>query len=111
MFPGGSKGAGPVRPNAGLSVTPSETVNPMMGRTGGALAGRAPPPLPESRLYTRLPEASRLGTIFKVTTNGTLTTHYSFNSEDGSDPVNLVPGSDGDFYGCDGPGPHLHVAL
>ena len=40
------------------------------------------------------------GSVFKITTSGTLTTLYSFNSADGSEPAGgLVQGSDGDFYG------------
>jgi uncharacterized repeat protein (TIGR03803 family) len=40
------------------------------------------------------------GTIFKVTTNGTLTTLVSFNGTDGSLPhAPLVQGQDGKFYG------------
>jgi uncharacterized repeat protein (TIGR03803 family) len=40
------------------------------------------------------------GTIFKVTTNGTLTTLVSFNGTDGSRPhASLVQGQDGKFYG------------
>ena len=40
------------------------------------------------------------GTIFKVTTNGTLTTLFSFHGTDGSQPhASLVQGQDGKFYG------------
>ena len=40
------------------------------------------------------------GTIFKVTTSGTLTTVYAFNDTDGNAPDGgLVQGSDGNFYG------------
>ncbi|HEV2424969.1 MAG TPA: choice-of-anchor tandem repeat GloVer-containing protein [Terriglobia bacterium] len=39
------------------------------------------------------------GTIFKITTSGTLTTLHSFDSVDGGDPSGLVQGSDGNFYG------------
>ena len=40
------------------------------------------------------------GSIFKITTSGTLTTLYSFNNTDGSEPTGgLVQGSDGNFYG------------
>lgn len=45
------------------------------------------------------------GTIFKVTPGGTLTTLYTFCSQggstcpDGANPLVLVQGSDGDFYG------------
>ena len=41
------------------------------------------------------------GTVFKINTNGTLTTLYSFTGgNDGSEPqAGLVQGSDGNFYG------------
>ena len=40
------------------------------------------------------------GTLFKITTNGFLTTWYSFtNSHDGASPGGLVQGNDGYFYG------------
>jgi uncharacterized repeat protein (TIGR03803 family) len=45
-----------------------------------------------------------VGTVFKITTNGTLTTLHSFNgSNDGANPSGgLVQGSDGYFYGTTG---------
>lgn len=40
------------------------------------------------------------GTVFKITTNGVLTTLHSFNRDDGEYPQEqLIQGSDGDFYG------------
>jgi uncharacterized repeat protein (TIGR03803 family) len=40
------------------------------------------------------------GTVFKITSSGTLTTLYSFFFIDGWDPLAaLVQGSDGNFYG------------
>jgi len=40
------------------------------------------------------------GTVFQITTNGVLTTLYSFNGTDGSLPVaGLAEGTDGNFYG------------
>ncbi len=40
------------------------------------------------------------GSVFKITTSGTLTTLASFNSSDGSQPTGgLVQGHDGNFYG------------
>lgn len=59
---------------------------------------------PDGQLYgtTQLGgSAASLGTVFKVTTNGVLTTLFAFN-----DPANSVPqaglllASDGNFYGC-----------
>jgi len=40
------------------------------------------------------------GTVFKISTTGTLTTLYSFTGgNDGSSPGGLIQGSDGNFYG------------
>ena len=40
------------------------------------------------------------GTVFKITSGGSLTTLYSFSGNDGSSPrAGLVQGTDGDFYG------------
>jgi uncharacterized repeat protein (TIGR03803 family) len=40
------------------------------------------------------------GTIFRVTTNGALTTLYALNFNDGANPVaGLIQGGDGNFYG------------
>ena len=39
------------------------------------------------------------GTVFKISTNGVLTTLYSFGGYDGEGPNGLVQGTDGDFYG------------
>jgi uncharacterized repeat protein (TIGR03803 family) len=44
--------------------------------------------------------SSGCGTIFKITSSGTLTTLYSFNGTDGAFPTaGLVQGVDGNFYG------------
>jgi len=43
---------------------------------------------------------SGCGTVFKITTEGALTTLYSFTGySDGSGPAGLVQGADGNFYG------------
>jgi uncharacterized repeat protein (TIGR03803 family) len=39
------------------------------------------------------------GTIFKITTTGTLTTLHSFDLTDGGNPGGLVQATDGNFYG------------
>jgi uncharacterized repeat protein (TIGR03803 family) len=43
--------------------------------------------------------AGGYGTIFKMTTSGTLTTLHSFDLTDGAGPEGLVQASDGNFYG------------
>jgi uncharacterized repeat protein (TIGR03803 family) len=43
--------------------------------------------------------AGGYGTIFKITTTGTLTTLHSFDLTDGSGPEGLVQATDGNFYG------------
>jgi uncharacterized repeat protein (TIGR03803 family) len=49
---------------------------------------------------TQLGGASNCGTVFRISTNGMLTSLYSFTgSNDGTSPNDLVQGSDGDFYG------------
>jgi uncharacterized repeat protein (TIGR03803 family) len=42
---------------------------------------------------------SGMGTVFQVTTDGTMTTLACFNSINGSSPSGLTPGNDGNFYG------------
>lgn len=44
------------------------------------------------------------GTIFKISSGGTLTTLYNFNGTDGAGPGTLVQGTDGNFYGQTGGG-------
>ena len=46
-------------------------------------------------------DTARYGTVFKISTNGALTTLYSFTGgNDGANPAaGLVQGSDGNFYG------------
>jgi uncharacterized repeat protein (TIGR03803 family) len=50
------------------------------------------------------------GTIFKITTSGSLTTIYNFSAvtsstnSDGVNPENLIPSGDGNFYGAAGNG-------
>ncbi len=44
--------------------------------------------------------ANYVGTVFKITPSGTLTTLYSFAGSDGANPqAGLVQGSDDNFYG------------
>jgi uncharacterized repeat protein (TIGR03803 family) len=44
------------------------------------------------------------GTVFRITTNGELTTLHSFDGTDGALPNGLAQGSDGKFYGTTGEG-------
>ncbi len=39
------------------------------------------------------------GTVFRITSEGTLTMVHQFSGPDGSDPRNLIKASDGNFYG------------
>jgi uncharacterized repeat protein (TIGR03803 family) len=57
----------------------------------------------DGQLYgtTQLGGAANLGTVFKVTTNGVLTTLASFTNSANALPVSgLLLASDGNFYGC-----------
>ena len=42
---------------------------------------------------------SGFGTVFQITSSGVLTTLHSFQGSDGADPLSLVLGTDGNFYG------------
>jgi uncharacterized repeat protein (TIGR03803 family) len=61
---------------------------------------------PDGNLYgTTTSGGIYWGTVFKITTNGILTTLYSFtNGNDGGSPNALTLGSDGNFYGTEGGG-------
>jgi uncharacterized repeat protein (TIGR03803 family) len=49
--------------------------------------------------YTNGGGANGLGTVFKITPGGTLTTLHSFDGADGVQPGTLVQGTNGNFYG------------
>jgi uncharacterized repeat protein (TIGR03803 family) len=95
-------------PNNGTlyKVTPAGTFTILHAFTGGA-DGKLPngPPIQatDGNFYgiTYLGGANNLGTVYKLTPSGTLTTLYSFkNSTDGSGPsAALVQGTDGNLYG------------
>ncbi|HET8923589.1 MAG TPA: choice-of-anchor tandem repeat GloVer-containing protein [Candidatus Acidoferrum sp.] len=42
------------------------------------------------------------GTLFKISASGTLTALHSFSGADGQDPLGMVQGTDGSFYGITG---------
>jgi len=45
-------------------------------------------------------DTAAAGTVFQISTNGVLTTLYSFSGNDGTDPVGrMVQATDGSFYG------------
>jgi uncharacterized repeat protein (TIGR03803 family) len=48
--------------------------------------------------------ANGVGTVFKITASGTLTTLHSFDGTDGLYPGTLVQGTNGNFYGTTGNG-------
>ena len=49
--------------------------------------------------YTNLNSGNGYGTVFKMATNGTLTTLASFSNTNGAQPSALTLGNDGNFYG------------
>jgi uncharacterized repeat protein (TIGR03803 family) len=52
------------------------------------------------KAVTAISMARLSGTVFKISTNGVLTTLYTFTVESGGySPGGLVQGSDGNFYG------------
>jgi uncharacterized repeat protein (TIGR03803 family) len=72
-----------------VSVPPEYPSAPLLEASDGNLYGT-----------TAYGGESGKGTVFRVTTNGVLTTLVSFNATNGSHPVGgLVKGADGNFYG------------
>ena len=99
---GGTKGGGML-----FRITPSGTLTTIYNFCSrhGCTDGTAPLGLiqgTDGNLYGVTGgggTAGGYGTIFKITTTGTLTTLHSFDLTDGSGPEGLVQASDGDFYG------------
>ena len=56
--------------------------------------------------------SSGLGTVFKITPSGTLTTLHSFDFSDGAHPsAGLIQATDGNFYGTAGAGANSHGTI
>lgn len=116
--PGGGKprgGGPPVQPPRGWTVEGPGTLfrvttNGALSRlesftwTNAIVAGDPPARLAfchGEHLYglTRSGGSANLGTIFRMTTNGVMTSLHEFLEPDGADPTALIQGSDGLLYG------------
>jgi uncharacterized protein (TIGR03437 family) len=79
------------------ALTSSNSSNGLTGfaPSGGLSLG------PDGNFYgtSQVGGLNNFGTIFRVTTTGTLTTLYSFSDTDGASPDALMLGADGNFYG------------
>jgi uncharacterized repeat protein (TIGR03803 family) len=66
---------------------------------------------PDGNFYGTTAEggANRIGSVFKMTPQGTLTTLYNFGDAGGNSPVALVEAPDGNFYGTTTYGPGAGV--
>jgi uncharacterized repeat protein (TIGR03803 family) len=100
---GGAEGFGTI-----FKITPSGTLTTLYnfcsqsGCTDGSLPGARLIQATDGNLYGTTYEggANNEGTVFKITTSGTLTTLHSFDSTDGAYPIAaLTQGTDGNFYG------------
>ena len=125
-FPGGAHGSYPFAPlvqaangnfygtndSGGASyfgtvftITPGGALTTLYSFTNGADGGSPTAGLiraTDENLYgpTQQGGAQDDGTIFKITSSGTLTTLYSFTGADGSSPTGrLIQATDGNFYG------------
>lgn len=73
-----------------VAVITNMLIRPMRGLAQG----------PDDCLYGTMVESSRLGTVFRATTNGTVTMLAGFYHTNGSGPTaRLLLASDGSFYG------------
>jgi uncharacterized repeat protein (TIGR03803 family) len=100
---GGANGYGTV-----FKMTPSGTLTtlynfcPVAGCTDGGDPKGALVQAPNGAFYgtTFIGGANGLGTLFKITASGTLTTLHSFDGTDGAYPqAGLILATNGDFYG------------
>ena len=92
-----------------FKITPDGSVSNLYSFTGGADGGSPEATLVQGvdgSLYGTTSEGgtSSSGTVFKITTNGTFTTLYSFyGSSDGGFPyAGVIQAADGNFYGTTG---------
>jgi uncharacterized repeat protein (TIGR03803 family) len=96
---GGTNGNGTV-----FKVTSEGTLTALYSFTGGADGGAPRAGLTlgnDGNFYGMTYDGwpPKVGTIFKISSAGILTTLYTFTSTDGNQPVNLAQGNDGYFYG------------
>jgi len=97
---GGANGAGAV-----FKITPTETLTVLYSFTGGSDGANPSSGLTlgtDGNFYgaTLGGGANFDGTVFKITSGGTLKVLHSFNCTDGCEPVaGVVQGTDGAFYG------------
>ena len=96
---GGANGWGTV-----FKMTPSGTLTILYSFTGGSdegVPGTALIQAKDGNLYgtTAGGGASGNGTVFKITTSGTLTTLHVFSGSDGAGPNGLIQAKDGNLYG------------
>jgi uncharacterized repeat protein (TIGR03803 family) len=100
---GGTKDSGEV-----FEITPAGTLTTLhsfcskSSCTDGEYTYATPVQGTDGNFYgtTYLGGSKELGTVFKITPSGTLTTLHTFGGTDGSQPLaGLVQGSDGNFYG------------
>ena len=98
-FTGGTNGYGTV-----FKMTTNGTLTPLVsfGGTNGAYPQAALLLASDGNFYGTTKSGgtyTNYGTVFKLTTNGTLTTLASFNGTNGAHPLGLVQTLDGSFYG------------
>jgi uncharacterized repeat protein (TIGR03803 family) len=100
---GGARNSGEV-----FEITPGGTLTTLYslcsksGCTDGEYTYAVPVQGTNGNFYgtTYLGGSNDLGTVFKITPSGTLTTLHTFGGTDGSQPLaGLVQGTDGNFYG------------
>jgi uncharacterized repeat protein (TIGR03803 family) len=100
---GGARNSGEV-----FEITPAGTLTTLYslcsksGCTDGEYTYATPVQGTDGNFYgtTYLGGSNDLGTVFKITPTGTLTTLHTFDGTNGSQPLaGLVQGTDGNFYG------------